>query len=200
MRISVAAPYVVLFGLLSLRVTLESAHAKAPMGPQPPKYVEFDGQKLELAWQSETPEQPVAEFIPQGETLEKWTHLASIRQFPGIDDPRELASLTIEQVAEQYPGAPANLVADPKGSDAIIEFVVNAPDDSFAEYNVFKYGKDASGVVAAQQYALRGYGDRQKFLDEVNGRRQALLDEMAATGLKGAKVSQAGPDDANKAP
>ena len=191
MRLSVAAPYIVLFGLLSLVVAMESAEAKAPKSIEPPQAVEFDGRTLNLAWQGEDPEQPIAEFIPEGETLDKWTHLASIRRYPDLDDAQGLAKLTIEEVEKTYPGSPTNLVDDPKGSDAIIEFVVNAPDDSFAEYNLFKYAKDPAGGVVAQQYALRTYGDRKTFLDELTAKRQKLLDEMADTGLAAVEAKKA---------
>ena len=184
MRLTVACPYIVVFGLLSLVSTLSPVQAKAPKLAEPPKYVKFDGLQLNLAWQSEDPEAPVAEFIPKDETLEKWTHLASIRRFPAQDDPQALAKTTVEGVAEQYPGAPTNIQNDPKGSDAVIEFVVSPPDDSFAEYNLFRYSKDPSGGVVAEQYALRGYGDRQEFLDSLTEQRQKLLDEMAASGLE----------------
>jgi hypothetical protein len=198
MRLTVACPYVVSFGLLSLVAALPSAQAKAPKLAEPPKYVKFDGLQLDLAWQSEDPELPVAEFIPKGETLEKWTHLASIRRFPDLDDPQQLAKLTIDQINEQYPGAPTNIQNDPQGNDAVIEFVVNAPDDSFAEYNVFKYGKDASGGVVAEQYALRTYGDRKEFMDGVMAQRQKLLDEMAATGLEAPKGESKQPKAQSK--
>lgn len=184
MRLTVACPYIVAFGLVVLFTSLPPAEAKTPKFAAPPKYVKFDGVKLNLAWQGEDPEHPVAEFIPTGETLEKWTHLASIRRFPEQDDPQGLAKRTIEGVAEQYPGAPTNLQNDPRGSDAVIEFIVSPPDDSFAEYNLFRYAKDPQGGVVAEQYALRGYGDRQEFLDSLTEQRQRLLDEMAATGLE----------------
>ena len=183
MRLSVACPYVLAFGLISLAAAVSPVQAKAPQEAAVPKYVKFAGKQLNLAWQSENPELPVAEFIPEGETLEKWTHLASIRRFPEIGDAQGLAKMTVEQVAEQYPGAPTNIQNDPKGNDAVIEFVVNAPDDSFAEYNLFKYAKDADGGVIAEQYALRTYGDRKAFMDGLTARRQKLLDEMATTGL-----------------
>jgi len=184
MRLTVACPYIVAFGLVALFTSLPPAAAKAPKLASPPKHVKFDGLKLNLAWQGEDPKQPVAEFIPKGETLEKWTHLASIRRFPEQDDPQGLAKQTIEGVAERYPGAPTNLQNDPRGSDAVIEFIVSPPDDSFAEYNLFKYAKDPQGGVVAEQYALRGYGDRQEFLESLTERRQKLLDEMAASGLE----------------
>jgi hypothetical protein len=191
MRFSVACPRALAFGIIVFAASGAPAEAKAPQEGGVPKYVRFDGKRLNLAWESENPEQPVAEFIPEGETLEKWTHLASIRRFPGLDDPQQLAKLTIDQINEQFPGAPTNLVDNPKGDDAIIEFVVNAPDDSFAEYNLFKYGKGASGGVVAEQYALRTYGDRKEFMDGVMAQRQKLLNEMAATGLAAPKDGEA---------
>ncbi|BBO36578.1 hypothetical protein [Lacipirellula parvula] len=191
MRLSVAAPYIVLFGLLSLTIALEAAQAKAPKSIEPPKAVEFDGRTLNLAWQGENPEQPVAEFIPEGETLDKWTHLASIRRYPDLEDAQGLAKMTVEEVQETYPGSPTNLVDDPKGSDAIIEFVVESPDKTFAEYNLFKYAKDPAGGVVAQQYALRTYGDRKTFLDELTAKRQKLLDEMADSGLAAVSAKKA---------
>jgi hypothetical protein len=191
MRLTVAAPYIVLFGLMSLVGAMRPAQAKGAKSAEPPAAVEFDGQTLHLAWQSENPELPVSEFIPEGETLEKWTRLASIRRYPDLDDAQELAKLTVEEVAKSYPGSPTNLVDDPHSSDAIIEFVVNAPDDSFAEYNLFKYAKDPSGGVVAEQYALRTYGDRKTFMDELSTRRQQLLDEMTESGLAAVAAKKA---------
>ena len=42
---------------------------------------------------------------------------------------------------------------------AIIDFLVGPPDNSFVEYNVFKYAKRPAGGIIAQQYALRAYGE-----------------------------------------
>lgn len=183
MRMSVAGPYIVVFGLLALLGGLKPSHAKAPQPASSPQQVEFDGQTMNLAWTNENPEAPIVEYLPKGETLEKWTHLASIRRYPELEDAQKLAKLTVDEVAKAYPGAPTNLADDPNGTGAVIEFVVTAPDDSFAEYNIFKYAKDPQGGVVAQQYALRGYGDRKKFEDELTERRQQLLDEMAEKGL-----------------
>lgn len=195
MRLSVAGPYIVVFGIVALLTADSSAEGKVPKIDAPPQQVEFAGQTLNLAWQSENPEQPVAEFIPKGETLEKWTHLASIRRFPDLEDAQDLAKMTVEQVAAQYPGAPTNLQNNPKGTDAVIEFIVSPPDDSFAEYNIFKYAKAPNGGVVAQQYALRSYGgDREKFEAQLTEQRQKFLDEMATTGLtevKGARTASA---------
>lgn len=173
-----------LFALVMLAVAAERPLLAKESAAAPPRQVEFDGKKLKLAWQSENPELPVEEFIPADETLEKWTRLASIRRFPDLDDPKSLAATTVETVNASYPGAPTNMFDNPESEDAIIEFVVDAPDESFVEYNLFKYAKDPKGGVIAQQYALRTYGDKEKFLKHLKSVRQSLLDEMATTGLQ----------------
>lgn len=184
MRLAAAA----LFALLSLFAAANgSALAKEPAA-LPDREVEFDGKTLKLAWQGENPELPVEEFIPADETLEKWTQLASIRRFPDLDDAKGLAATTLETVSESYPGAPTNMVEKPDSDEAIIEFVVESPKESpaepFVEYNLFKYAKDPNGGVIAQQYALRTYGDKAKFLKHLKEVRQGLLDEMAEAGLQ----------------
>jgi hypothetical protein len=61
-------------------------------GQAPPKRVAFDGQLLVLAWQGGNPGETVREYIPPGEKLDSWTTLASIREYPKLDDPRAVAA------------------------------------------------------------------------------------------------------------
>lgn len=177
-----------LLALLSIVVADGPLLAKESAAKLPSKVVEFDGHQLKLAWRSENPELPIEEFIPADQTLEKWTRLASIRRYPDLDDAKSLAATTIETVNASYPGAPTNMFDNPESDDAIIEFVVESPAESpaesFVEYNLFKYSKDPDGGVVAQQYALRTYGDEEKFLKRLKSVRQSLLDEMATTGLQ----------------
>ena len=184
MRLVAAA----LFALLSLFVAADFPLLAKEPAALPDREVEFAGKALKLAWQSENPELPVEEFIPADQTLEKWTTLASIRRFPDLDDAKGLAASTLETVSESYPGAPTNMVEKPDVDEAIIEFVVESPDgasaEAFVEYNLFKYVKDPKGGVVAQQYALRTYDDKAKFLTHLKEIRQGLIDEMAATGLQ----------------
>ncbi len=157
--------------------------AKEPT-PAPPKTLEFDNQILHLAWQGGEPGEPIREYIPKGETLDHWTHLASIREFSGLDDPGELAADTLKLTRESYPNTPSSSIENPTTGDTIIDFCAWPADQSFLEYNVFKYSKRPGGGIIAWQYAVRVYGDATEFTKTLPALRERLVNEMATTGLE----------------
>lgn len=149
------------------------------------KSLTFDGQTLNLAWEGGTTEAPIREYIPAGENLEKWTHLASIREWVDLNDPRELAAGTLETVKQTYPGAPHNMAENPDTGDTVIDFLVGPPDGSFVEYNIFKYAKRPGGGTIAQQYAVRNYDNQAEFAEkELPAIRDRVINEMATDGLQ----------------
>jgi hypothetical protein len=181
MRSHCACLFVVNAGLLL--VACETAFANEPAAT-PAKTLQFDGQTLTLAWEGGEPGSTIREFIPAGETLEKWTHLASIREYAAIDDPRALAAQTLKLTRDTYPQTPSNIIEDPTTGDTIIDFAAWPDDNSFLEFNVFKYSKRPGGGVVAQQYALRVYGDATEFAKNLPTIRERIVDEMARTGLQ----------------
>ena len=58
--------------------------------------VTFDGQKLKLAFDANSQGDTIKEYIPDGQTLQKWTKLASIREYPKLNDAHELAAAVVE--------------------------------------------------------------------------------------------------------
>jgi len=173
--------------ITALATTLFAAIAAAEPGDThstPPQSITIDGQTLDLAWQGGSTDEPIYEYIPAGESLEHWTHLASIREYHSIDNAKALAEGTIQAVKQNYPGAPTQMVENPTSGDVMIDFLVGPPDGSFVEYNVFQYKKRPEGGTVAQQYALRAYGDTTKFLKNLETTRTRLLNEMADHGLQ----------------
>jgi hypothetical protein len=69
----------------------------------PPSRLAFDGQILVLAWQGGAPGETAREYIPPGEKLESWTKLASIREYPKLDDPRAVAANLVRALKQQNP-------------------------------------------------------------------------------------------------
>jgi hypothetical protein len=65
----------------------------------------------------------------------------------------------------------------------MVDFVTWMPDNSFAEFNVFKYSKRQGGGLVAQQYALRAYKGITNFLKGLGPVRKRLVDLMATEGL-----------------
>lgn len=184
MRFNFACLLVVYLGLMFVASgTTAAAKESSPAAP-PAKTLEFDGQTLVLAWEGGEPGSPIREYIPAGETLDHWTHLASIREFASIDDPRALAAKTLEGVRQTYLDTPSTIMEDPTSDDTIIDFVAWPDDKSFAEYNVFKYSKRPGGGVIAQQYAVRAYGNVDEFAKNLIALRERLTGEMASTALQ----------------
>lgn len=148
--------------------------------------VAFDGKRLAQAAQGGTPVERWREFVPDGEAIARWTHLASIREYPGHADPMTLATGLLQALKKQNPDAPSSIIRHPATGEVIIDFVTWPPDRAFTEFNLFRYGKREGGGVVAQQYALRRYGDAADFLRGLKAERVRLVDLMAKEGLRAA--------------
>jgi len=148
--------------------------------------VAFDGKRLAQAAQGGTPVERWREFVPDGEAIARWTHLASIREYPGHADPTTLATGLLQALKKQNPDAPSSFIRHPATGEVIVDFVTWPPDRAFTEFNLFRYGKREGGGVVAQQYALRRYGDAADFLRGLKAERVRLVDLMAKEGLRAA--------------
>jgi hypothetical protein len=169
-------------GLLVLALSLAwIAHAD---GQAPPKRLVFDGQTLVFAWQGGAPGETAREYIPPGEKLESWTKLASIREYPKLDDPRAVAANLVRALKQQNPAAQSATIENPATGEVIVDFVTWPADRAFVELNIFKYARRPGGGLLAQQYALREYQDTTGFLQRLRPVRERLVGLMAREGLR----------------
>lgn len=165
-------------GLLILGLTALacSAHAQSA--------VVFDGKKFIQAFHKSDDTQSITEFLPEGQDLKSWTQLASIRTFPKLTEPRTAAAGLLRAVRENNPNAKSIMAENPKNGDVIIDFVTWPRDQSFVEFNIFRYTKKGGGLLM-EQYAQRAYGnDARDLLIKLKSERQRLVDLMAKRGLK----------------
>lgn len=169
----------------SRQTTSENGAVAAPR-----ECIEFDGEKLYLAWEGGTPAESIKEYVPEGQDLETWTTLASIRHYPQLNDPTEAVRTLNRVLEEKYPRSPRHIEQVEDSDDAMIEFVVwqgdgDMQEAQFVEYNLFKYSRNDQGGLVAQQFARRGYG-RQigEFLKQFEPQKQRLRQQMADEGLK----------------
>jgi hypothetical protein len=153
-------------------------------GQAPPKRLTFDGQILVLAWQGGAPGEIAREYIPPAEKLESWTKLASIREYPQLDDPRAVAANLVRALKQQNPAAQSAMIENPATGEVIVDFVTWPADRAFVEFNVFKYARKPGGGLVAQQYALRDYQDTTGFLRSLRPVRERLVGLMAKEGLR----------------
>ena len=149
------------------------------------KTIEFDGNTLELAWQNRDQRgDTIQEFVPAGQTLDSWTKLAAYYEYPGIDEAKELVSAIVKKLNERTPRGPAAILENEETGELILDFVVWPEDNSYVEFNIFKYSKRPEGGLVAQQYALRAYGnDAEEFLKALRPIRERTIEEMATRGL-----------------
>lgn len=176
MRMLLALAVLVAFGNTLAQADEPAAVAK--------KSVRFDGQTLLLAFEQSSDTESLEEFIPEGESLERWAHLAAIRRYENLHDPAPIVKMMAKRLKEKNPQAPFSIIENPTTGAVVIDFVTWPEDDSFAEFNIFKYSKRAGGGLVAEQYALRAYEDWQDFLKSLRPVRERLVDLMAKDGLQ----------------
>ena len=104
-------------------------------GQIPPTRLAFDGRILVLAWQGGAPGEAVREYIPPGEKL------ASIREYPKLDDPRAVAANLVRALKQQNPAA----------QSAMIENPATGEDD-----RRFRHLAGGSGIRGVQSSSTRG--------------------------------------------
>lgn len=148
------------------------------------KSVTFDGQTLYLAFEDDKPTVRLEEFIQKGETLQNWTRLAGIFEYPKDNDPKTLAANIARLVKEQNPAAQSSIIENEASGDVILDFVTWPADESCIEFNIFRFSKNPQGGLSARQYALREYKDIPGFLKKLKPLRLRLIESMAKDGFK----------------
>lgn len=129
--------------------------------------VTVDGAELTMSYEAEANGESIREFIPSDESLETWTRLAAIRDYPELNDPTAVAEAITKKLDDSDPPIHYDLLENSKTGESVLDFTVFPEDKSFAEFNVFCYRKQADGGLSSYQYAVRAYGD--DVVDFVNG-------------------------------
>ena len=161
--------------LLSFSVSLPGQERKST--------VLFDGFKLVLTHSQEAGGDSLKEYIPEGEKLDSWTKLAGVWEYSKQNDPAEVANLMLDRVKQQNPLAPSQIMRHKATGDVVLDLVSWSADNSFAEFNVFKFTKKPGGGVTGHQYAVREYKNPVEFLKGLNGVRERLVPLMFDKGL-----------------
>jgi hypothetical protein len=145
--------------------------------------VTFDGRTLVLAWEGENRMERIREYIPENEKLDSWTTLASIRHYPNLNDPKAVVANLVRLLKQKTPKAPSAVQDNANTGEVVVDFVTWPPDESFVEFNVWKYRRADTGGLVAHQYALRDYQDPKGFLRRLKPVRERLVRLMAERGL-----------------
>ncbi|MBP6865851.1 MAG: hypothetical protein KBC32_11375 [Candidatus Didemnitutus sp.] len=116
--------------------------------------------KLVRAYAPAESESQLREYLPEGENLERWNRLASVRVFAKEKNPQKYLERVADMVRKSSPAARAEFFRNEQKKETVLDFITFAPPgapEHFAEWNMMraKYVKGTGLVV--YQYALRLY-------------------------------------------
>lgn len=119
----------------------------------------------------------VNEYIPEGETLQRWTKMIAVRTQPTGNDPGKAVGALVNALKTKNPQAKFAVWKSNDGKKVGVDFITWEGD--IVEFNVFIYGPAASGTgLISHQYAERAYGeDMIPFMKGMKDRRNKLLDQ-----------------------
>ncbi|WP_372895390.1 hypothetical protein [Stieleria sp.] len=146
-----------------------------------PTAFQFQGQTFSLKSSTENESTgTLHEYIPEGETLERWSKLISICEHPIDAEPAAMAYSTADSLLQMNPQAPYAIWHSGDGSTSGIDFAIWQGD--IAEFNVFIYTRSQNGTgIVSHQYAERAYADQvQPFLEGLPQRRGGLIEQATS--------------------
>jgi hypothetical protein len=130
---------------------------------------------------------PLREYIPDGEAMEHWSHLVSVRVLKDLSDPANYLQIVEANVAKSNPSNRSRLLQVDATKDLVLDFLVfgaNAASQQFAEWSLMrcKYVPGAGLVVF--QYAVRYYTFGAETGAKVNAERDSVLKPFEAASFR----------------
>jgi hypothetical protein len=156
---------------------------------KPKESIRFDGQTLELAFQKNNDGDTIKEYIPAGETLERWTKLAALYEYPNLNDPQAIVDALVERLKARGSDIPYDVRTDSRTKAVVVDFLIwpegaAKPENAeYVEYNIFRYESKRGGGLQAQQYAIRCYDNKFDFVTNLRTWKNRLVRQMVNEGL-----------------
>lgn len=117
--------------------------------------VAFNQTKFFLRFAPEDSPVKLREYLPAGETLEKWTQMLSARTFTNLADPKAYALKLAQDVVKGDPAARSQVLQSDKSGTYVVDFLVfSQTEPPFAEWNLMRVDKVSDGLRVTQ-YARR---------------------------------------------
>lgn len=116
--------------------------------------------KLTQAYTPKASEDQLREYLPEGEALEHWNRLASVRVFKNEKDPEKYLKRVAALVKKSHPAARAEFFENKKSKERVLDFITFTPEKAqqqFAEWNMMRATFVKGTGLVVYQYALRLY-------------------------------------------
>lgn len=131
------------------------------------------------------------EYIPEGETVEHWSHLVSVRVFKDISNPAAYLQSFSATLAKYNPMNRFSLLQSNETKDMLLDFLIfgaNAQSQQFAEWSLMR-AKYSEGVgLIVYQYAVRYYTFGTETAAKVNAERSIVMGPFATASFKEEQV------------
>jgi hypothetical protein len=130
------------------------------------------------------PDSPVTrEYIPAGETLEKWNQLAAVRIFKNLRDPRTFLDGLGQQSVKRNPETRYWLVQNNETKEFMVDFMAfpsSTTKPFYAEWNLWRASYVEGKGLVVYQYARRIYSLGPEFGSIVKAARDEMYNAFAA--------------------
>lgn len=150
--------------------------------------VEFASNRYELAFVDSGDKSGITnEYLQAGDTLDEWSSMIAVRQWPEIDRVSDLSGPYLEQVRARFVRNAQVFSPPPKtvGTDFILELYLAPPDHSYIEYNLIRFGKEpGQRGVKMYQYALRGPFNIENAVEFNTGMMESRFNELVKLQLE----------------
>jgi len=173
--------------ILCIAITFSACIQAAEPQTEKPSAVFLDS-LFELAFVDVNPQSGITnEYLQDGDTLEEWTAMLSVRQWPEIDLVQDITGPYLNQMQASFV-RDAQVFSPPPGTvgtDVVIELYLAPPDKSYLEYNLIRFGKEPGQQgVKMYQFALRGDFDLERAIPFNAQRMGARLEQLGKLRLQ----------------
>ena len=137
--------------------------------------------RLYLANSGITVAGPLKEYLPSGETLENWNHLASVRIFKNLTDPDAYLEGLGKQVVKKDPAARYQILKNGSGLTVLDFLAFSDPSipKPYAEWNLMKATYIPGEGLVLYQFAMRIYAIDGTLPQRINDERLKMLTAFA---------------------
>jgi hypothetical protein len=144
-----------------------------------PNVVEFDGEQYLPGFTSNQPNLKLIEYVRADETVENWTKLFAVRNFPQKDDPAKAVKAFQQVIKQHNPMAGVQVLVKEDGSEAMIDFLTWETGAEQVELNIHRYLKKPGhpGLISFQ-FAYRFRVTPETTAEKIRGLKERWAELM----------------------
>ncbi|WP_243370376.1 hypothetical protein [Geotalea sp. SG265] len=141
----------------------------------PKKDLSFAKMKFVHAWSDKKKAITTDEYVEPGKTLDNWQHMLAYRSYPTSKEPTSVIKTYLKQIKKPTQEPSVYRRSD---SDLMLVFLIEAPDKSYAEFNIHRFVAE-DGMVRSYQFAARNWKrDFSSLTAEVKENREKWMEAV----------------------